>query len=147
MAGHPVDACVVRSAGGRKRAFGVCEGANRRPEWDRPLTARCGNLHACPASPEQRHSMVTHFGVVAGQTWRDVERRRRLARDVATLHDIDDRMLRDIGLNRWEILNYVRRLDSEPAPPPSLISRLFFIAIVAVIISAMVWADRPDAAR
>ncbi|MFD2031038.1 DUF1127 domain-containing protein [Ancylobacter dichloromethanicus] len=70
-----------------------------------------------------------------------------MARDVATLHDMDDRMLRDIGLNRWEIVNYVRRLDSEPASPPSLVSRLIFIAIVAVIVSAMVWVDHPHAAR
>ncbi|GLK71815.1 hypothetical protein GCM10017643_19300 [Ancylobacter dichloromethanicus] len=56
-------------------------------------------------------------------------------------------MLRDIGLNRWEIVNYVRQLDSEPASPPSLVSRLIFIAIVAVIVSAMVWVDHPHAAR
>lgn len=79
---------------------------------------------------------------VVAQAWRRFERRRRLARDIATLHDMEDRLLRDIGLDRWEI-DYLGRPGPEPAPPPRTMSQQRFIVLIAMIAPAMAWIDHP----
>ena len=52
-------------------------------------------------------------GIVA-RSWRAFERQRWLARDIAHLEGMDDRLLRDIGIYRWEIADYVRGRRAAP---------------------------------
>lgn len=35
--------------------------------------------------------------------WRAVKRRRQIARDLTALRTMDDRLLRDMGINRWDL--------------------------------------------
>lgn len=51
---------------------------------------------------------LTRLSAAALRACEAIQRQQRLARDVAHLENMDDRELQDIGIHRWQIVDYVR---------------------------------------
>lgn len=67
------------------------------------IAFRLGSSDVCSQGAMAAPRMGTRVTLLPSRIWRAWGRRRRLARDAAELARMDDRLLRDIGLTRFDV--------------------------------------------